>query len=268
MLVLTQAAAGVFLAAAGISLTDGGAIRPMAIAGFGLLIVGLNAAIFHLGQPLKAWRAFLGWRTSWLSREIILFNAFAGAATTALAAFWIPQLAGHVSMLVIAAAVAGVIGVFASAMVYVDTGRQLWSRRIVFGNFFGSALMLGAVLAAAVLGWVGGPLRSALVLAILVQVCLLAWRQIEIRTALRDSTSPVHFGARVVHELLPGVQSSRLALSILCIALASLALADVGKAAAAWASLAAFAALASEIMGRYVFFVAGAGRRMPGGVMP
>lgn len=38
-------------------------------AGFLLSSAGLLASIAHLGQPLRAWRAFSQWRSSWLSRE-------------------------------------------------------------------------------------------------------------------------------------------------------------------------------------------------------
>ena len=34
--------------------------------------VGLVASFWHLGKPLRAWRAFSQWRTSWLSREGVL----------------------------------------------------------------------------------------------------------------------------------------------------------------------------------------------------
>src|SRR3546814_19533471 len=34
-----------------------------------LASAGLLAAFWHLGKPLRAWRAFSQWRTSWLSRE-------------------------------------------------------------------------------------------------------------------------------------------------------------------------------------------------------
>ncbi|MCW9024791.1 MAG: dimethyl sulfoxide reductase anchor subunit [Gammaproteobacteria bacterium] len=36
------------------------------------LIGGLIASIFHLGRPERAWRAATRWRTSWLSREVII----------------------------------------------------------------------------------------------------------------------------------------------------------------------------------------------------
>jgi sulfite dehydrogenase (quinone) subunit SoeC len=41
-----------------------------------LCIVALAAATFHLGHPLRAWRAAAMWRTSWLSREVIVLPAF------------------------------------------------------------------------------------------------------------------------------------------------------------------------------------------------
>jgi sulfite dehydrogenase (quinone) subunit SoeC len=37
-----------------------------------LLILGLIASFFHLGHPERAWRAAAMWRTSWLSREVIM----------------------------------------------------------------------------------------------------------------------------------------------------------------------------------------------------
>ncbi|MGD8547478.1 MAG: dimethyl sulfoxide reductase anchor subunit, partial [Thiohalophilus sp.] len=37
-----------------------------------LLIGGLAASFFHLGHPERAWRAASQWRTSWLSREVII----------------------------------------------------------------------------------------------------------------------------------------------------------------------------------------------------
>ncbi len=40
--------------------------------GMALTAIGLLSSIFHLGKPLRAWRAFSQWRTSWLSREGVL----------------------------------------------------------------------------------------------------------------------------------------------------------------------------------------------------
>ncbi|WP_232324319.1 DmsC/YnfH family molybdoenzyme membrane anchor subunit, partial [Variovorax sp. WDL1] len=41
-----------------------------------MLLVGLGASFGHLGRPERAWRAVLMWRTSWLSREVIVLPAF------------------------------------------------------------------------------------------------------------------------------------------------------------------------------------------------
>lgn len=41
-----------------------------------LLLAGLVASFFHLGRPERAWRTATMWRTSWLSREVIVLPAF------------------------------------------------------------------------------------------------------------------------------------------------------------------------------------------------
>ncbi|MCE9661286.1 MAG: dimethyl sulfoxide reductase anchor subunit [Burkholderiales bacterium] len=41
-----------------------------------LLVVGLGCSFLHLGRPERAWRAATMWRTSWLSREVIVLPAF------------------------------------------------------------------------------------------------------------------------------------------------------------------------------------------------
>ena len=53
----------------------------LAIGGFAavaLLCVGLACSFLHLGHPLRAWRAIAMWRTSWLSREVIVLPATIG----------------------------------------------------------------------------------------------------------------------------------------------------------------------------------------------
>ncbi len=44
-----------------------------------LLVGGLISSFFHLGRPERAWRSAAMWRTSWLSREVIVLPAFIGA---------------------------------------------------------------------------------------------------------------------------------------------------------------------------------------------
>jgi len=42
------------------------------------LVGGLIASFFHLGRPERAWRSAAMWRTSWLSREVIILPAVMG----------------------------------------------------------------------------------------------------------------------------------------------------------------------------------------------
>ncbi len=94
--------------------------------------VGLAASAFHLGQPLRAWRIFLGWRQSWLSREAMVFSAWAPLAGAAL--IW--------PILVVPAAVTGLVGLACSAMIYIDTRRHFWRAAQTAPRFFGTAAVV------------------------------------------------------------------------------------------------------------------------------
>lgn len=54
-----------------------------------LLVLGLVASFFHLGRPERAWRSATKWRTSWLSREVIVLPAFMGAVFLYGVAHWL-----------------------------------------------------------------------------------------------------------------------------------------------------------------------------------
>ena len=50
--------------------------------------LGLVASFFHLGRPERGWRAIARWRTSWLSREVIVLPAFMAAVFAYGLAHW------------------------------------------------------------------------------------------------------------------------------------------------------------------------------------
>ena len=52
------------------------------------LCAGLIASFFHLGHPERAWRTATQWRTSWLSREVIVLPAFMGMVLLYGGAHW------------------------------------------------------------------------------------------------------------------------------------------------------------------------------------
>lgn len=124
-------------------------VRPLhltAAAALGLL--GLIAAVFHLGRPLYAYRALLGWKTSWLSREIVAFGLFATASSIYVcgACSPLPELASWKSALAFlgfAASATGVLGVFCSVMIYVDTRRPCWRFATTAARFALTSLLLG-----------------------------------------------------------------------------------------------------------------------------
>ena len=121
----------------------------------GLLALGASTA--HLGRPQYAFRAVLGIRTSWLSREVLAFGAFAGAAVTYGAALFqadhpsvipgLPQLTGwaQASLPVLSPLVAltGALGVFCSVMLYQSTRRRYWNGPATSFKFALTSVMLG-----------------------------------------------------------------------------------------------------------------------------
>lgn len=110
-----------------------------------LILSGLGASYFHLGQPTKAWRFFLGLKTSWLSREILLFSTLAGClGLGCLDAKMniIPQTLKEI--LACATVMCGWLSVFTSAMIYHDTHRPAWAIQRTGLSFIGS-IFSGAV---------------------------------------------------------------------------------------------------------------------------
>jgi formate dehydrogenase iron-sulfur subunit len=152
MLILTQMSVGAFVADLALTAIDDQA----AVRGIRLFLVtvtllvgllGLIAAMGHLGRPLYAFRALIGLRTSWLSREILAFGLFVAFTAAYGANAWLREeglpptaLQGVLQYL---AAMFGLIGVFCSVMIYVDTRRPFWSLSLTGFKFFTSAVVLG-----------------------------------------------------------------------------------------------------------------------------
>ena len=157
MLVLTQMSVGAFVVeqflqsdlATLAGLTASEHVRPIhLIAALLLGLGGLFASVFHLGRPQVAYRAIIGLRTSWLSREILAFGLFAGFASAYVAVacgqyvgFAVPPAFEH--GLGIAAGVVGLLAVGCSVMIYVDTQRAFWSPMRTGTKFLGTSLILG-----------------------------------------------------------------------------------------------------------------------------
>ena len=166
MLTLTQLSVGAFVLNLLANLLMGGA-APRAVEignavcalAFGL--VALGASTLHLGRPRYAFRAFLGLRTSWLSREIIAFSLFAGLAGAFAASYFVPRgvslplpLTTLRPLLGAAGAAGGLLGVFCSVMVYAATKRAHWRGSLTGLKFGLTSVVLGAATVLAIsIGW-------------------------------------------------------------------------------------------------------------------
>ncbi len=104
------------------------------ILGVALLMLGLAASLAHLGRPIHAARAMKMWRRSWLSREVVLFAAY--AASTPLIYF------SNESVLPIA--VLGAAAIFASARIYMVPARPAWQSPRTLAAFWLTGIVFGA----------------------------------------------------------------------------------------------------------------------------
>ena len=112
-----------------------------------LLTAGLLASFFHLGQKGRAWRAAAMWRTSWMSREVIILPLL--MAWVALWWLAIAMDASPTVLRVLSALV--VIGTFAlwycTAMIYACLRfLQEWAHPLTVVNFTLLGMSSGSVL--------------------------------------------------------------------------------------------------------------------------
>lgn len=293
MLLLTQIAAGIYVCAAALAWANASAFAaaapPLAVAAFAILNLGLGVSVLHLGRPLGAWRAFLGLRTSWMSREIFAFSAFAApAAGFAAVSLWplavakVPRLQmveafvqplSLAAPLAIATAALGLFGVFCSAMIYVDTRRAFWSAELVFTKFFGTALLLGSAAAGVILAWTGllsgAPVAEAArvfaIIATIIRCALFGWEINNFR-ARTELAHPHHRSAQIMWTLRRPLVFARWGLFVASTLCAVLAITGHGLLAAIFATLAFGFTAGSQLIERYFFFTAVVAPRMPGGV--
>lgn len=246
-----------------------GAPAWVALAPLALGALGLAAATFHLGQPLRAWRVFLGLRTSWFSREAVLFGAwFGGTAVLALA----PWLARWPALSLAAPLVdsapvrfgvpfVGLAGFACSVMIYVDTRRSFWRGASTAPRFLlgGALLAFATISGVASVSAAGSFAHYAKLVAILLLGTKLA---IELASLRGGSTS-----ARLQRGLLFGALCVRLGLAagaVVVFAFVVPAAAEPDLAYYARSAAPLVLLLAGEIAERYLFFRAVDAPKMPG----
>jgi DMSO reductase anchor subunit len=136
-----------------------------------LLLLGLVAAVFHLGKPsyflTRAWRGITQWRTSWLSRELIALPAFIVLVLLYGVAHYFeitePLFVIKGQIPVDLTLLLGVIGSVMSIVLFVSTAMiyasvrflQEWHSPLTVANFLFFGLVSGFTLAAAFSAWSG-----------------------------------------------------------------------------------------------------------------
>jgi len=255
MTVLTQLSVGAFatvwllhmLGAPGLGLA---AIASLVIGG-----LALGASTLHLGRPVHAYRAIRMWRRSWLSREVLLFGAFAKVAALYAAALWFAfpggVALGGVTVLL------GAAGVFASGSIYRVGSRPAWNTPYTPVQFGFTAAVLGPLFAGAIGVGSAWWLALASVGIGTAQLLLLAVRFLRLIAA--DSLE-LRGTARLLSTVLRPAFVTRLGLVVLGAIVLPLLATQAG--AQQWLvgvrpvfAAALLAALAGEIVGRYLFFV-------------
>lgn len=295
MLVLTQLSVGAFsmgmLVEEWLPAHAAGAFRPIqatSALAFGLLALG--ASVFHLGRPQFAFRAIIGLKHSWLSREIVAFGMFAVAAVLYAASTWLPgAFRGWKSVLKWGVLASGFAGVLCSVMIYVFTQREYWSFRRTLTRFALTAAVLGIAatwLTILVMGQGIGDVesRSALLslgplLArglIIASICKLCSDLSLLRQLADRRNTPLRRSARLMIGPLSNVTLARSSAGILGgIVMPGFLLQSFAAAQPPGdlfllltVTILFLACLLGELLERYLFFAAVSSPRMPGGLRP
>lgn len=138
---LAGAGQGLVVALAIASLMGTGVQPAMLWVAVALLVVALVASFFHLGHPMRAWRAAMMWRTSWMSREVIVLPAF-----IALTAAWALLGTNGPAFPILAIALSLVLW-YCTAMIYACIRFiQEWAHPLTIVNYVMLGLSSGAVL--------------------------------------------------------------------------------------------------------------------------
>ncbi len=118
-----------------------------------LLIAGLASSFLHLGHKMRAWRAALMWRTSWMSREVIILPAFIALVGLWWLALYFEVSAGWVALLPALILIGSFALWYCTAMIYACLRFiEEWAHKLTIINFtligLSSGMVLGCALAA------------------------------------------------------------------------------------------------------------------------
>jgi len=182
-------------------------VRASLLVAIVFLVVGLAASFLHLGRPLRAWRAAAMWRTSWLSREVIVLPAFiAVVALWWLAARDPASTSARLALPLVSVAGAALLW-YCTAMIYACLRFiEEWAQPLTLVNFVLLGVSSGSVLASALAALAAEQAALALAAPVALVVTLLAWAS---RTAAWRRNAVLRH--RSTLQTATGIASARLA---------------------------------------------------------
>ncbi len=279
---------------------------PSQFLGFGasgmlfVTLLALSVSIFHLGRPVYAFRALKMWRRSWLSREVLafsLFSLFGGC----YALLWLNRLYFHWSWLYLndplrillgsLASLVGILGITASAFIYMVPARPSWNTPGTLMRFFLTALILGSLLELFIYSLFlyrhpSSSDLSLMSLSLLAPIYPLYWITatssavqflILVRGLSYLTRKEEHFELNATAQLLMGHFRWHLLIRLGCLILGGVGIplsleilfmnhSLLTLSQLIWVNgLAFLISLAGEFLGRYLFFVTVVPKDMPGG---
>jgi len=243
MTVLTQLSAGAFTSIWLLEILSARIHRSASLVALFVAVLALCASTLHLGRPIHALRALKMWRRSWLSREVLMFTLFAGAATAYSLALG-PGLSASV-LLGGVTSLFGLAGVYASARLYLVPGRPAWNSPFTVAEFLLTAALLGSA-GANILNNASSFTRSATLVSglatLLAAGSKLLWLE-------RSSVHELRGAFRLLTTVLSGLLSWRILALVTGLFLLQFA-------HNRWTAIpVAIALIAGEFLGRYLFFV-------------
>jgi formate dehydrogenase iron-sulfur subunit len=302
MLVLTQLSVGAFAVdyalAAMTALSDLGDVRRYhTLLAMALGLLALGGATLHLGRPQWGFRALVGIRHSWMSREILCFGVFAKLAIAYAAVLWANPLLALVGLpaldatlqlwlargLGAAVILSGLAGLVCSALLYAVTRRTWWALPFSGSKFLGTTVVLGLALSTWVLtvltfagATVTGNVLGGLYLGVMLATVAKLLHEGSLFRHLRDPeptdlkrSALLMLGALSKLTRLrvaTGVLGGLIVPALLCLRLGFEASPQASALDLALVVIGALALVAGEMCERSLFFMAVAPPKMPGAV--
>ncbi|GAB3340514.1 dimethyl sulfoxide reductase anchor subunit family protein [Marilutibacter aestuarii] len=203
--VLALAGLGLFAPVLGMPGPSPLVLSVMLALGLALATIGLLSSTFHLGKPLRAWRAFSQWRTSWLSREGVM-AVLVYLPALALLALLVPAAIGRgegvpaplAAVLGAVLALLSLVTLACTAMIYASLKPiPAWGHRLVLPAYLLFGLQGGLALTAAVAAFDDGRMAAGLLVAVALPGLALAGVKLRYWRAIDSTPLPVTRGDAV-----------------------------------------------------------------------